>query len=571
MTAPVSSRGTPVGRVPRDPQSQRRRRRIPRRPTRTQLLGMTRVWRFAALAVALAAAPVAIGPAPSLAARTRPPALAGSWYPEGRASLVAAAHFLMRLAAGAPTPGAKPVALVVPHAGWSYSGLAAATAFRLLKPGDFERVVVLAPSHHGSFRGYALDDATAYRTPMGDIALCDGALAALQGADARVVAGVTESEHAVEIELPFLQAALGRFCLVPVLVGNTDEDLEHAFARRLATLDDGRTLFVFSSDFAHYGPRFDIQPIGPLSPTVKEKVRAMDDRAATLLARVDGRGFRDYLRETGDTICGRNGLATMLELLPRIAPKARAAPLAHYASGDLPGMPDDSSVSYVAMAFLREAPADASFGPPLVAPPRLEDSPPDTPSLSSADGARLVRLARAALTTHFLERDDLGRELAAFPKGPDRERRQGVFVTLNRKDPAEARAQGRLRGCIGQPEPTFPLYYGTVQAALDAALRDPRFEPVAAAELGRLEIEVTVLSPRKPVASWRDIRIGTHGIVLQKGGKAALFLPQVAPEQGWTIDETLTALSEKAGLPPDGWKSGASFSVFTGQAFEEHP
>ena len=137
----------------------------------------------------------------------------------------------MRLAAGAPTPGAKPVALVVPHAGWSYSGLAAATAFRLLKPGDFERVVVVAPSHQGSFRGYALDDATAYRTPMGDIALCDGALAALQGADARVVAGVTESEHAVEIELPFLQAALGRFCLVPVLVGNTDEGLEHAFAR----------------------------------------------------------------------------------------------------------------------------------------------------------------------------------------------------------------------------------------------------------------------------------------------------------------------------------------------------
>ena len=109
-----------------------------------------------------------------------------------------------------------------------------------------------------------------------------------------------------------------------------------------------------------------------------------------------------------------------------------------------------------------------------------------------------------------------------------------------------------------------------MQAALDAALRDPRFEPVAAAELSRLEVEVTVLSPRKPVASWRDIRLGTHGIVLQKGDKAALFLPQVAPEQGWTLEQTLTALSEKAGLPPDGWKDGARFSVFTGQVFEEH-
>ena len=523
------------------------------------------------LVLVFAAAPVTFGPEPSLAARTRPPALAGSWYPEDRAGLVAGAHFLMRLAASAPSLPARPVALVVPHAGWSYSGLAAATAFRSLKPGDFERVVVTAPSHHGSFRGYALDDATAYRTPMGDVPLCDGALGALQGAHARVVPGVADGEHAVEIELPFLQAALGRFCLVPVLAGDTDDAVERAFAERLAGLDDGRTLFVFSSDFAHYGPRFDFQPFGALSPAVVAKVRAMDDRGAEILARVDARGFRDYLRETGNTICGRHGLATLMELLPRIAPRARAVPLAHYASADLPGMKDDSSVSYVAMAFLREATPGASFGAPLVALPRLEDASPDTPSLSADEGQRLVRLARAALTTHFLERDDLGRALAAWPKGPGQERRQGVFVTLNRKDPDDIRARGRLRGCIGQPQPTFPLYYGTVQAALDAALRDPRFEPVAAAELSRLEVEVTVLSPRKAVASWRDIRLGTHGIVLQKGDKAALFLPQVAPEQGWTLEETLSALSEKAGLPPDGWKDGASFSVFTGQVFEEHP
>jgi hypothetical protein len=528
-------------------------------------------WLATALVAALAAAPVTFGPERSIAARTRPPALAGSWYPQDRAHLVAGAHFLMRLAAGAPALPAPPLALVVPHAGWSYSGVAAASAFRLLKPGDFERVVVVAPSHQGSFRGYALDDATAYRTPMGEVPLCDGALVALQRADARVVPGVADGEHAVEIELPFLQAALGRFCLVPVLAGDTDEALERGFSQRLAKLDDGRTLFVFSSDFAHYGPRFDFQPFGALSPAVREKVRAMDDRGVALLAEGDAGGFRAYLRETGNTICGRHGLSTLLGLLPRIAPRARAVPLAHYASADLPGLQDTSSVSYVAMAFLREAPAGASFGLPLIALPRLEDAPPDTPALSPGDGGRLVRLARAALATHFFEREDLGRELAAWPRGPEQERRQGVFVTLNRRSPEEARARGRLRGCIGQPEPTFPLYYGTVQAALDAALRDPRFEPVSAAELPGLDVEVTVLSPRRPVASWRDIRLGTHGIVLQKGDKAALFLPQVPTEQGWTLDETLTALAEKAGLPGDGWKEGARFSVFTGQVFEERP
>jgi MEMO1 family protein len=528
-------------------------------------------WLATALAVLLAAAPVTFGPEPSLAARTRPQALAGSWYPEDRAQLVAGAHFLMRLAASAPSLPAKPVAVVVPHAGWNYSGLAAAAAFRLLKNGDFDRVVVVGPSHEGSFRGYALDDATAYRTPIGDVPLCEGALAALRGADARVVPGVADTEHSVEIELPFLQATLGRFCLVPVLAGYTDEAVERAFAERLATLDDGRTLFVFSSDFAHYGPRFDFQPFGALAPAVLAKVRAMDDRGVALLAAGDARGFREYLRETGNTICGRHGLATLLELLARVAPRARAVPLAHYASADLPGAKDDSSVSYVAMAFLREAPGGNPFGPPLVALPRLENAPPETPALAPDEGRHLVRLARAALTTHFAERDDLGRELAAWPAGPARERRQGVFVTLNRTDAQEVREKGRLRGCIGQPAPAFPLYYGTVQAALDAALRDPRFEPVGAGELSRLEVEVTVLSPRTPVASWHDIRLGTHGIVLQKGDKVALFLPQVAPEQGWTLEETLTALSEKAGLPPDAWKDGASFSVFTGQVFEERP
>jgi AmmeMemoRadiSam system protein B/AmmeMemoRadiSam system protein A len=537
---------------------------------RTPLGRIMRSWGLAtALVAVLAAAPVTFGPETSQAARTRPPALAGSWYPEGRAELVAAAHFLMRVPEGPALP-AKPVALVVPHAGWNYSGLAAGTAFALLKPGEFERVVVLGPSHESGFPGYALDDATAWRTPIGDVPLCEGVLGTLQGSDARVLAGVGDREHSVEIELPFLQAALGRFCLVPVVVGNTDEPVERRFAERLAKLDDGRTLFVFSSDFSHYGPRFDYQPFGALSLDVRRKLREMNDRAAALLAAVDAKGFQAYLRETGNTICGRNGLATMLELLPRIAPRARGVPLAHYASSDIPGMKDDSSVSYVAMAFLREVPPGATFGPPVVALPRLEDAPPDTPSLSAEDGRRLVRLARAALTTHFFEKDDLDRELSAWPRGRERERAQGVFVTLNRTDPAEVRTMGRLRGCIGQPEPTYPLYYGTVQAALDAALHDPRFAPVTAAELSRLEIEVTVLSPRKPVASWHDIKLGTHGIVLQKGGKAALFLPQVAPEQGWTIEQTLEALSEKAGLPPDAWKEGAQFSVFTGQAFEEH-
>ncbi len=220
------------------------------------------------------------------------------------------------------------------------------------------------------------------------------------------------------------------------------------------------------------------------------------------------------------------------------------------------------------MAFLRDGPAPALA--PLTAPPQLEDAPAATPALAAEAGARLVRLARAALDTELRGTDDLSRELRAFPAGREQERRQGVFVTLSRKDPGEIERLGKLRGCIGQAQPTFPLYYGTVQAALDAAGRDPRFAPVQPAELPKLAVEVTVLSPRRAIATYREIVIGTHGVVLEKGGRAALFLPQVAPEQGWNVEQTLQALSEKAGLPQDAWREGAQLSVFTGQVFEEH-
>ncbi len=519
-------------------------------------------------ALALTGVPITLAPGRATD-RTRAPALSGTWYPHGRASLLAAAHLLMRI--GFPTRPTlpRPIAFVVPHAGWSYSGPVAGTAFGLLEPGEFDRVVVLGPSHHQAFRGYALDDVAAYRTPAGEVPLCPGSAAALSGSEARPLSPATGPEHSVEVELPFLQAGLGRFCLVPVVVGDTDEGTERAFAARLAKLDDGRTLFVFSSDFSHYGPRFEYQPFGALSAPTREKIAALDERATSLLSRVDASGFRGYLRETGNTICGRNGLATLLELLPRIAGKVSAVTLARYASADIPGLQDDSSVSYAAMAFLREPPGSAVSS--LSAPPRFEDVPPSAPALSGEAGTRLVQLARAALRSELLGTDELQAELSAFPRGAEQERRQGVFVTLNRTDPREIRAQGKLRGCIGQPEPTFPLYYGTVTAALGAALHDPRFAPVRESELARLAIEVTVLSPRRPIASYREIQIGIHGVVLEKGGRAALFLPQVAPEQGWTVEPMLDALAEKAGLAKDDWRSGARLSVFTGQVFQEQP
>jgi AmmeMemoRadiSam system protein A len=354
---------------------------------------------------------------------------------------------------------------------------------------------------------------------------------------------------------------------VPVLAGRTEARQERAFARRLAQLDDGQTLFVFSTDFTHYGPNFGYTPFGPSAISARDRIRAQDDRAAGLLAKHDAAGFRSFLSETGATICGRNGLKTMLELLALIAPDAHPQLLAHYASSDLAWARDDSSVTYVTMAYTREVPAEAA---PLTRPPGVRSVSADAPPVPDEVGERLVRLARATLEAELGDSDALNAELAFFPRGDRHERLQGVFVTIVRKRPEEIRKLGKLRGCIGQIEPAYPLYFAVVRAARDAALNDPRFENVAASELPSLGVEVTVLSRLAPVSSWKEIELGRHGILLEKDGKEALFLPQVPEAAGWDRRQTLSALAEKAGLPRNAWRKGASFSVFTGQVFREN-
>jgi AmmeMemoRadiSam system protein A len=132
---------------------------------------------------------------------------------------------------------------------------------------------------------------------------------------------------------------------------------------------------------------------------------------------------------------------------------------------------------------------------------------------------------------------------------------RATFVTLN--------LNGMLRGCIGSLEPHAPLYKSVHDNAINAALRDPRFPAVTPAELPQLDIHISVLSPIKPIKSLDEFRLGEHGIILEKGYHSAVFLPEVATEQGWNVAETLTHLSQKAGLAPDAWKSNTSFKIFS--------
>jgi len=501
---------------------------------------------------------------PSTTDRVRPSAIAGSWYPGARALAIVEAERMMRSTAAAPAPATRPLALIVPHAGWSFSGPAAATAYRSVHAGDYTRVVIVGPSHSGDFFGFSVNNWDAFATPLGEVPLCSEADTLRDGKLVTDVPGVDREEHSIEIQLPWLQDRLGAFCLIPILAGRTTPSMERALARKLAPFNDGRTLFVFSSDFVHYGERFGYAPYGRSARNARDKIFGLEIRAIRLIEAKDAPGFRDYLEATGATICGRRGLSVLLELLPLLGRDLRPTLLAHYASVDLPDAPSEDSVGYVSLAFAPAADEQSLAARALGAPSRPRVCRVDSPALKAQDGQRLVRIARAALRTELLGTDDLVRELGTLPARSELDRVQAVFVTLEE--------DGRLRGCVGQVRPQYPLVEAVVHSVLDAALNDTRFDPVTRDEIDRLSFEVTALEPLHPVPSWRRIELGRHGILLAARGRQALFLPQVPGEQGWDLEQTLGALARKAGLGEDAWRDpDARFYVFAGQVFKQQP
>ncbi len=183
-----------------------------------------------------------------------------------------------------------------------------------------------------------------------------------------------------------------------------------------------------------------------------------------------------------------------------------------------------------------------------------------SPGLSDAEKATLFALAKDTLKWGVGgQRGDF--DFSPYALTPLLKTTMATFVTL--------KIRGELRGCIGSLAPVDPLYRSVHDNAINAALRDPRFTPVRPEELARIEVDVSVLSPIRDIGSIAGFKLGQQGIILEKGRHRAVYLPEVATEQGWTVEETLSSLSMKAGLPPDAWREGARFKVFESVVIED--
>ena len=478
--------------------------------------------------------------------------LAGTWYPGTEQAIRALAEKWERTiaeedAGGESAAPAKSNVLLLPHAGWAYSGEVAWRAARLVRGAGFRRVVILAPSHRAWIENRLVaPESDAVETPLGEIKVDREWIDRLA-----LLAPVLRSdrlhaaEHSAQIEYPLLQLALGKgFAVAPLVMGSFGEDQMGMCVRALARLVDDRTLLVLSSDFTHYGDDFSYAPYGTKGgEDVRAKAAAVDAEAFAFMSRRDADGFAAYIRKTGATICGH----VPIELALR-------------------AFPGGSSLSRLAYATSSDADRDFTrFVCYTAAAGRVEWPGEGTAVLGADARAYLLRLARESMESAVRAGG------ASFPRRAADMRdapsaalaKMGAFVTLNDK------ATGALRGCIGEILPMRPLAEAVAARAVDSALRDPRFSPVSERELGNLRVEVSALTPPKPVASWRDIVLGRDGMTLEKGSAFAVFLPQVAPEQGWDLPTTLSYLSQKAGLSADAWREGAKFETFQAEVFHE--
>ena len=466
--------------------------------------------------------------------------VAGGFYPADPKILSAMIDDMLAHAASSQPPINDPIlAVVAPHAGYQFSGPVAAYTYAELKGRKFSRVVVIAPSHYEAFDFTSVYEGDAYATPLGVVPVDKAFARQLVQMSATIKfssQGHTPTkegaEHALEVELPWLQRVLGDFELVPIVMGDQSYECSRALGVALAKLIQGKdkdTLIVASSDLSHYHP-------------YDEAVK-IDHKTLSALQAWDyfsmSRNFEARVWEA----CGGAPIVAAMIAAERMG--ANQALVLKYAnSGDTAG--DHSRVvGYSADVFLK-TPSAKTVEPQF--------------SLTGHEKDELLALARKSV--EYAVREKKAYEPTASASEVLNQER-GAFVTL--------RKSGELRGCIGYTSAAKPLYMTVRDTATLAALRDSRFQPVSASELPQLEYEISVLSPLRRVLDVRDIKVGQHGLLMKNGAYEGLLLPQVPVEEKWDRQKFLEETCGKAGMRSGCWKDeNTDIFMFTAVVFGEN-
>ncbi len=426
-------------------------------------------------------------------------------------------------------------ALIVPHAGYYFSGNVAAAAYIVIdSKKTYKRIFLLGPSHHEWLDGASVNtEADWYATPLGNVKVDHETAMALTTTDPSTGSGqVTDSvfcyraeahdrEHCLEVQLPFLQRLFARHAqevppIVPIVISTNDYDKLKRIAEALKPYFTDENLFVISSDFSHYPKYEDACEVDARTGKAIE-TGDVEEFIATIHANA-----RSGKRNLHTSACGEFAIITLMLMLDS---HYEVKHLMYQNSGDIDNYDHSRVVGYHSFAILRKD--DMSF------------------TLSDADKKALKEIAfnsiRDSLDGKPIAQPTLNSQLSTLNF------KCGAFVSLHK--------HGRLRGCIGHFGEDHPLHEIVAEMARAAAFEDPRFMPVTRDELEDLDIEISVLTPMRRIQSLDEFELHRHGIYIKKGYRSGTFLPQVADEVNWTKEEFVGHCSQdKAGLGWDGWR-----------------
>lgn len=480
-----------------------------------------------------------------MAQNIRSAAVAGKFYDADRESLErTVARCYKKAEAIAPLSkderdgGATVQSVIVPHAGYIFSGAVAAAAYLRLDPEvRYKRIFLLGPSHHVAFDGASVASAfTAYSTPLGNVDVDTATCRALQQTGIfGYVPAAHDREHCLEVQLPLLQYRLKHPApIVPIIIGTQDTDRLMAIAKVLRPYFTADNLFVISSDFSHYPSYDDAVTVDSCTGHAIET-----GSLENFVQAVEHNGELG-IRNLYTSACGQCAIFVMLAMVQQhgkmiLAPDLDMRHITYLNSGDSLYGGKKEVVGYHAFVLYRDS----------VAHNGRTAADAGTFVLTDDDKQQLKNLAWNAIAPDKMHR--------TVTPTPVFDRKLGVFVTLTE--------HGHLRGCIGHFGEDVPLGRLTEEMAKAAAFEDPRFRPVTEDELGDIDVEISVLTPLKRITDISQFDYGRQGIYIKKGGRSGTFLPQVAREVNWTKEEFLGHCSQdKAGLGWDGWRTAELYT-----------
>ncbi len=458
----------------------------------------------------------------------RPCAVCGTFYPADKEELQTMIQTYLTEAKSVEPKEQK--ALIVPHAGYVYSAPVAAVAYKTLHK-KYKNIFLLGSSHHVNFDGVSLYNQGDYVTPLGKVHVNQSIVQKLIDENEFITykPEAHTKEHTLEVQLPFLQSIYkeDELSIVPILMATSNIETISKMATVLAPyFEDDANLFIISTDLSHYPAYEDAKRVDI------ETLKAIESNSVERFIETIIKHEQEGIANLGTSACGWAPLITLLTLTQN---KDYTYELLEYKnSGDTPYGDRERVVGYGAMRVYKSD----------------TNSDEKEFTLNDEEKAILKEIAKLALYEAVEKNQRISIDASKIPQ--KLKRHLGAFVTLHK--------HGKLRGCIGRFEPDQPLYEVIIDMAISASRYDNRFNPVTPDELKDIDIEISVLTPRKKINSIDDVIVGKHGIYVEYNGKSGTYLPQVATDMGWSAEEFVRSCCvEKAGIPPEHCKDATLY------------